>query len=88
MQSIVNKLFYLHLFSSCFHLTPALCKSGKFIKYEHFYSSNFTTPIRHKHSIYQRIACLNVNYFTSPLTHILLHLLSYDLAQFENHNYP
>lgn len=41
-------------------------KSGKFIRYEHFYSSNFTTPIRHKYSIYQRIVCLNV---------IILHLL-------------
>ena len=44
----------------------SLYKSGKFIRYEHFYSSNFTTPIRHKYSIYQRIVCLNV---------IILHLL-------------
>lgn len=43
-----------------------LYKSVKFIRYEHFYSSNFTTPIRHKYSIYQRIVCLNV---------IILHLL-------------
>lgn len=43
-----------------------LYKSVKFIRYEHFYSSNFTIPIRHKYSIYQRIVCLNV---------IILHLL-------------
>ena len=43
-----------------------LYKSEKFIRYEHFYSSNFTIPIRHKYSIYQRIVCLNV---------IILHLL-------------
>ena len=31
MQSIVNKLFYLHLFSFCFHFMALLYKSGKFL---------------------------------------------------------
>ena len=31
MQSIVNKLFYLHLFGFCFHFMALLYKSGKFI---------------------------------------------------------
>ena len=30
MQSIVNKLFYLHLFGFCFHFMALLYKSGKF----------------------------------------------------------
>lgn len=31
MQSIVNKLFYLHLFGFCFHFMALLYKSGKFL---------------------------------------------------------
>ena len=35
MQSIVNKLFYLHLFSFCFHFMALLYKSGKFLYYSY-----------------------------------------------------